>query len=152
MAETKSPASNKEIPNTQELRMRMLERELAEMKKEEELRRRKLKEHEDFVENFLTKDVTDDERATIRRLVRIAAENGKTEALVYSFPSDLCSDGGRAINSAQPDWPDSLQGKARELYDRYVSIARPKGYRLKAMIINFPGGIPGDVGFYLDWG
>ena len=151
MAETKSSTSSSEVPNTQELRMRMLEREMAEIKKEEELRRRKLKEHDDFVDNFLTKEVTDEERATIRRLVRIAAENGRTEALVYSFPSDLCSDGGRAINSAQPDWPDTLQGKARELYERYVKVARPKGYRLKAMIINFPGGIPGDVGFYLDW-
>jgi hypothetical protein len=151
MAETKSSKPNDEIPNTQELRMRMLEREMAEMKKDEELRRRKLKERDDLVDNFLTKHVTDDERATILRLVRIAAENGKTEALVYSFPSDLCSDGGRAINNAQPDWPDTLQGKARELYERYIEVARPKGYRLKAMIINFPGGIPGDVGFYLDW-
>ena len=151
MPETKSPTSSNEIPNTQELRMRMLEREMSEIKKDEELRRRKLKEHDDFVSNFLTKDVTDDERETIRRLIRIAAENGRTEALVYSFPSDLCSDGGRAINNALPGWPDTLQGKARELYERYLAIARPKGYRLKAMIINFPGGIPGDVGFYLDW-
>ena len=48
-------------------------------------------------------------------------------------------------------WPETLQGKAKELYDRYTEVARPQGYRLKAMIINFPGGLPGDVGFFLSW-
>jgi hypothetical protein len=78
-------------------------------------------------------------------------EQGKTEALVYSFPSTLCSDSGRAINNALPEWPDTLQGKARELFERYEQNLKPAGYRLKAMIINFPGGVPGDVGFYLSW-
>ena len=146
MAETKSSTSSNEVPNTQELRMRMLEREMAEMKKEEELRRRKLKEHDDFVDNFLTKDVTDEERATIRRLVRIAAENGKTEALVYSFPSDLCSDGGRAINSAQPDWPDTLQGKARELYERYVDDSEAERISAQGNDHQFSRGHPGRCG------
>ena len=27
---------------------------------------------------------------------------------------------------------------------------KPKGFRLKAMIINFPGGIPGGVGSFLN--
>lgn len=147
MAEIKGGA----IPSAEELRMRMLEKEMAEMKKDEAARHKQMQEHEEFAKAFLSEHVTDEERARIQRLVRIAAENGKTEALVYSFPSDLCSDGGRAINSATPDWPESLQGKARELYDRYMNLAKPQGYKLKAMIINFPGGIPGDVGFFLSW-
>jgi hypothetical protein len=44
-----------------------------------------------------------------------------------------------------------LRGKAKELYERYQNIAKPKGYKLKAMIVNFPGGVPGDVGFFLSW-
>ena len=40
-----------------------------------------------------------EERAMIQRLVTNAAANGKFEAMVYSFPSDLCTDRGRAINS-----------------------------------------------------
>jgi hypothetical protein len=80
-----------------------------------------------------------------------AVKDGKFEALVFTFPSELTSDGGRAINNNRPDWPETLQGKAKELFERYQSIAKPAGYKLKAMIINFPGGVPGDVGFYLNW-
>ena len=44
-----------------------------------------------------------------------------------------------------------MQGKAKELYDRYLAVAKPQGFKLKATIINFPGGMPGDVGFFLNW-
>ena len=147
MADAKESA----IPSAEQLRLQMLEREMAEMEKREKAKRAAIQEHEEFAKTFLTQHVSEQERAVIQRLVRVAVEQGKTEALVYSFSSDLCSDGGRAINNALPEWPDTLQGKARELYDRYVSIAKPEGYKLKAMIINFPGGVPGDVGFYLSW-
>ena len=147
MADAKESA----IPSAEQLRLQMLEREMAEMEKREKAKRAAIQEHEEFAKTFLTQHVSEQERAVIQRLVRVAVEQGKTEALVYSFSSDLCSDGGRAINNALPEWPDTLQGKARELYDRYVSIAKPEGYKLKAMIINFPGGIPGDVGFFLNW-
>ena len=63
----------------------------------------------------------------------------------------LCTDSGRAINSADPQWPETLQGKAKQFYERYLKYAKPQGYKLKAMIINFPGGIPGDVGFFISW-
>ncbi len=147
MTEAKSGA----IPSAEQLRMQMLEKEMAEMEKREKATRQASKEHEELAKAFLTEHVSEQERAVIQRLVRVAVEQGKTEALVYSFPSDLCSDRGRAINNALPEWPDTLQGKARELYDRYQDVAKPQGYKLKAMIINFPGGVPGDVGFYLSW-
>ena len=68
------------------------------------------------------------------------------------FPSELCSDGGRAINMAETDWPESLQGEAAELYLR--SGARPEagGFPLGARVLDFPGGMPGDVGLFLFWG
>jgi hypothetical protein len=84
--------------------------------------------------------------------VAAAVENGKFEAMVYTFSSDLCSDSGRAINSGDKSWPDTLQGKAKEFYDRYQKFGKPQGFRLKAMIISFPNGMPGDVGFFLNWG
>ena len=95
--------------------------------------------------------MTEEEIATVRRLVMIAVEAGKLEAMVYSFPSALCTDSGRAINSNDPDWPQTLQGKAKEFFERYQEFGKPQGYRLKAMVINFPGGIPGDIGFFLNW-
>jgi hypothetical protein len=131
--------------------MSILAKEMEEMEKEEKLRAQKEKDLRAFTESFLTEHVGDEERAMIQRLVMNAVANGKFEAMVYSFPSDLCSDSGRAINSRLPHWPETLQGKAKELYERYLSIAKPQGFRLKATIINFPGGMPGDVGMTLKW-
>lgn len=139
------------IPSADQLRMSILSREMAQMEQEEKLRAKKEQELKAFTESFLTEHVSDEERAMIQRLVTNAAANGKFEAMVYSFPSDLCTDRGRAINSRLADWPDTLQGKAKELYDRYLTLAKPQGYRLKASIINFPNGMPGDVGLFLNW-
>ena len=94
---------------------------------------------------------SDDEIARVRRLVMNAVKDGKLEALVYTFPSDLCTDSGRAINSSDPKWPDTLKGKARQFYERFLQFGKPQGFKLKAMIVTFPGGIPGDVGFFLSW-
>ena len=80
-----------------------------------------------------------------------AVKEGKLEALVYVFPSDLCTDSGRAINSGDPQWPHTLKGKARQFYERFLTFGKPQGFKLKAMIVTFPGGIPGDVGFFLSW-
>ena len=140
-----------QIPSADQLRMSILSKEMAQMEQEEKLRARKEQELKAFTESFLTEHVSDEERAMIQRLVTNAAANGKFEAMVYSFPSDLCTDSGRAINSRLADWPDTLQGKAKELYDRYLALAKPQGYRLKATIINFPNGMPGDVGLFLNW-
>lgn len=139
------------VPSAQDLRMSIIQKQMAEYearkkKKDEEERKRSA-----FAEDFLGNHVTEQERSMIRRLVMNAVEEGKTEALVYSFPSSLCSDAGRAINNADPNWPESLQGKAKELYERYKAVAQPQGYKLRAMIIDFPGGMPGDVGLFLDW-
>ena len=104
-----------------------------------------------FASDFLHQHVNEDEIAMVRRLVANAVKDGKTEAMVCSFPSDLCTDSGRAINNSDPRWPETLQGKAKEFYERFETLAKPQGYRLKAMIVNFPGGVPGDVGFFLNW-
>lgn len=105
----------------------------------------------EFAEKFLEEHVTPEEVAVVRRLVANAVRDGKFEAMVYSFPSDLCTDSGRAINSADRDWPQTLQGKAKEFFERYQKFGKPQGFKLKAMIINFPGGMPGDIGFFLNW-
>lgn len=139
------------VPSAAQLRMSIISKEMEEMAKQDKLRARKDEQLRAFTESFLTEHVTDDERAMIQKLVMNAAANNKFEALVYSFPSDLCTDSGRAINNRLPHWPETLQGKAKELYDRYVGIGKPQGYKLKATIINFPNGMPGDVGFFLNW-
>ncbi len=138
-------------PSAEQLRLKLLNAQLEAARKSEEARSKARAQLSDFAERFLKEHVTDHEIAVVRRLVAMAIEDGKFEALVYSFPSSLCIDSGRAINNSDPDWPQTLQGKAREFYDRYEQFGRPQGFKLKAMIINFPGGLPGDVGFFLSW-
>jgi hypothetical protein len=139
------------IVSAEDLRMKILEREMELLKQREDAKNAERNKLTAFAEEFMTQHVTEKERAMITRLVMNAVNEGKTEALVYSFPSKLTTDGGRSINNGEPDWPETLQGKAKELYDRYVAVAKPQGYKLKAMIISFPGGMPGDVGLFLDW-
>jgi len=138
-------------PSAKDLRMQVLQREMEEMEKERKLKALDEKKHADFAGDFLEKHVSEEEIAVVRRLVANAVKDGKFEAMVYSFPSDLCTDSGRAINSGDKDWPKTLQGKAKEFFERYQTFGKPQGYKMKAMIINFPGGVPGDVGFFLNW-
>ncbi|MFD1327690.1 hypothetical protein [Mycoplana ramosa] len=142
---------NEDVLSAEALRKQILETQLADMEREDKLRDRKREELNKFTDEFFHKHVGEQERTMIRNVVARAVKEGKMEALVYTFPSDFCSDSGRAINNADPDWPQTLQGKAKELYDRFKEVAQPQGYRLKAMVINFPGGVPGDIGFYLNW-
>lgn len=137
--------------SAEQLRMSILQKEMEKMELEQKAKAAEQKRLADFAADFLTRHVTDDEIAMVRRLVTNAVKDGKMEALVYSFPSDLCTDSGRAINSNDPRWPETLQGKAKEFFERYQEFGKPQGYRLKAMVINFPAGIPGDIGFFLNW-
>jgi len=151
MADTKSSEMNAVPPSASELRMLLLQEQMAEAKKRESQLKREQDKLAKFTDDFLKTHVTEGEVAMVRRLVMNAVKEGKFEALVYSFPSELCTDSGRAINSGDPQWTETLQGKAKEFYNRYVEFGRPQGFKLKAMIVNFPGGMPGDVGFFISW-
>ena len=137
--------------SAEKLRMSILQKEMDKMDTERKAREAEEQRLSAFTRDFLHQHVSGDEIAMVRRLVMNAVKDGKMEAMVYSFPSDLCSDSGRAINNGAPNWPETLQGKAKEFFDRYEQMAKPQGYRLKAMVINFPGGVPGDVGLFLNW-
>ena len=96
--------------------------------------------------------VSDDE--ALRRVAAIierAVSNGLTEVQVYRFPNDLCTDRGRAINQQEPGWETTLTGLPKEMYEFWERQLRPRGYKLKCQIVDFPGGMPGDVGFTLKW-
>jgi CBS domain-containing protein len=84
-------------------------------------------------------------------LARQAAERGETEFLLLRFPSQLCSDGGRAVNAPDPDWPRSLRGEAAEMYLRWERELRPRGFHILARVLEFPNGTPGDIGLFLTW-
>jgi hypothetical protein len=96
--------------------------------------------------------VSDDE--ALRRvgvIVERAVSNGLTEVQVYRFPNALCTDHGRAINQQEPGWETTLTGLPKEMYEFWDRQLKPRGYKLKVQIIDFPGGMPGDVGITLKW-
>jgi hypothetical protein len=84
-------------------------------------------------------------------IIERAAANGLTEVLVYRFPNALCTDRGRAINQQEPGWEKTLTGLPKELYEFWDRQLRPRGYKLRVQIVDFPDGIPGDVGITLKW-
>jgi hypothetical protein len=137
---------------------------------EELLARRKEEELADFklrLDNF---QLTEDSVQRVHQRIRHAFERGETELMFASFPSDFCSDGGRAIinsgappinkpskeeaaklKDADPDWLATLPAGARPVYEYWKSTMRPAGFELSVRIINYPGGKPGDVGMFFAW-
>jgi hypothetical protein len=97
--------------------------------------------------------VSDEERlARAAAIVKRAADNGMTEVLVGRFPNELCTDHGRAINQAEPGWEKTLTGLPKELYEFWEKYMKPRGYRVSFQVVDFPGGVPGDIGVTLKWG
>jgi hypothetical protein len=95
-----------------------------------------------------------DEEA-IQRAIKIierAVSNGKTEVQVHRFPNQLCTDKGRAINQQEPGWENTLTGVPKEIHQLWAKYFRARGYKLRVEIIDFPGGMPGDVAMTLKWG
>ena len=90
------------------------------------------------------------EKASI--IVNRAVENGLTSVQVYRFPHTLCTDNGRAINQAEPGWEATLTGVPKEIYEFWKRQLQPRGYHIRYEIIDYPGGMPGDVGVTLSWG
>lgn len=153
MPEKKEPLDlNALPPSAEEIRKQVIQRAKDEEQKQAKAKAIQEKKATAFAEDFLKNHVSEEDVLAVRRRVANAIEAGKFEAMVYSFSSDLCTDSGRAINSGDKSWPETLQGKAKEFYDRYQKFAKPQGFKLKAMIISFPGGMPGDVGLFLNWG
>ena len=94
MPEQKNANTETTPPSAEQLRMQMLEREMEQMDKERKLRSMQEQKLTDFAADFLEKHVTEQEIAVVRRLVANAVKDGKFEAMVYSFPSSLCTDSG----------------------------------------------------------
>ena len=96
--------------------------------------------------------VADDERMKrAAAIIQRAANNGLTEVFIVRFPNQLCTDRGRAINQQEAGWESTLTGLPKELYEFWQKHLKPRGYKLRFQIVDFPGGMPGDVGVTLSW-
>jgi uncharacterized protein (DUF1778 family) len=85
-------------------------------------------------------------------VIQRAVRNGLTEVQVYRFPNSLCTDRGRAINQQEPGWERTLRGIPLEIFQLWSDYLKPRGYRIKYQIVDFPGGMPGDISIVLAWG
>jgi hypothetical protein len=96
--------------------------------------------------------VSDEDRlARAAAIIKRAANNGLTEVEIVRFPNELCTDRGRAINQGEAGWQKTLTGLPKELYDFWDRHLKAKGYKVGFRIVDFPGGVPGDVGMTLRW-
>jgi hypothetical protein len=102
-------------------------------------------------EAFMAREPHPEAMDRLMTVVRKTAEQGKTDLLVFQFPSSYLEDGGRSINNGEPDWPKSLDGFAKRAYDFYQEYLKAQGFRLRAQILDFPNGMPGDIGIFLSW-
>jgi hypothetical protein len=97
--------------------------------------------------------VSEDERMQrAAAIIQRAASNGLTEVLIAKFPNKLFTDNGRAINQQEDGWEATLTGLPKELYEFWDRQLRPRGYKLRFQVADWPGGMPGDIGMTLRWG
>jgi hypothetical protein len=136
-----------------ELRRRMAEREAA--KAAEEARRMKEEEEKKkavYEEFYKAPARTADQLMEfLMQLMNRTAERGQSEVRIYRFPNNLCSDRGRRINNSEHGWEETLEGRPKLGYEFWRDHLKPLGFGLKAEILDYPGGMPGDVGFLLTW-
>jgi hypothetical protein len=108
-------------------------------------------ERNEFRDAFMSREVQPEVFERLSRLVKGAAERGEHEVMVLRFPSAFCTDGGRAINNFEPEWPQTMTGFARKAHEFYEKELAHLGYKVRAQIMDYPGGVPGDVGLFLRW-
>jgi CBS domain-containing protein len=104
------------------------------------------------VNEMLAADLTDAAWRHVLHDARSAASKGEKEHMLLKFPCELCTDHGRAVNVPDPSWPATLRGLPAQAYLRWKQELRPQGFRLTARVIDFPDGVPGDIGLFLVWG
>jgi hypothetical protein len=110
-------------------------------------------EKQSLLDHFTKPSGVSDEEGIRRAIVIIerAVSNGKTEVQVCRFPNRLCTDKGRAINQQEPGWESTLTGLPKEIHQLWAKYFRSRGYKLKVEVVDFPGGMPGDIGMTLKW-
>ncbi len=135
----------------QDLQLISSDAEMAKMDEERQLKQKKERQQLELREAFMSRQIQPEAIERINNAVSIAAKQGNHQLQVLTFPSSFCTDGGRRINIADPEWASTLDGFAKQAYEFYEKELRPLGYKLNAEIISFPGGMPGDVGLFFRW-
>ena len=145
---------SKLLPNAKQV---MEQLALAEAEKASEAMRQKAKADAEkkALMDKLSKPSGVSEEDRLKRaatIIQRAVKNGLTEVEVMRFPNSLCTDHGRAINNnLEADWEKTLTGLPKELYDFWERQLKPRGYKIRFQVVDFSGGVPGDIGITLKW-
>ena len=127
-------------------------RRRAEQAKDEAQKAERAKAEEEQIKLLMQPVEFSEERlANFMRRVRQAAERGEHQILVLRFPSAMCRDSGRAINNALAGWESTLVGLPEQMVQVWHEHLQPLGFRLSAEVLDYPGGIPGDIGLFCKW-
>jgi hypothetical protein len=142
------------LPTAKECMVRIAEAEAAKASEWMQRKAQEDSEKRDLLEKLQKPSGVDDEERMKRAaaIINRAVANGLSEVFIGRFPNALCTDGGRAINQSEPGWEKTLTGLPKELFEFWRKNLQPKGYRIKFQIVDFPGGMLGDVGVTLAWG
>lgn len=141
------------VPSAKEVMQQIALAETEEAKKQARAQAEAEAEKKALVDQLRKPEGTSDEEAIRRGLeiIHRAVKNRLTEVEIIRFPNELCTDKGRAINQQEPGWENTLTGKPKEIYQLWAKYFRERGYKLRVEIVDFPGGMPGDVGMTLKW-
>jgi hypothetical protein len=134
-----------------ELRRLTDELETAKAREALERHRKEQEEENKLRQAFMERDIELEALERFNNWVRRAAEQGRQEIEILRFPSEYCTDHGRAINNFEEGWPETLTGFARKIYEGYEKHLQPDGYKMRAQILNYPDGNLGEVGLYIGW-
>ncbi|TCZ64851.1 hypothetical protein [Roseicella aquatilis] len=104
-----------------------------------------------FAAAFEAYRLTAEDRDAIMRRIARAFHDGEKELMLFAFPSDLCTDGGRRIHNGLKGWEETLPGAARQVHAFWRDALRPRGFRFFCRVVTFPEGMPGDVGVFFSW-
>lgn len=142
------------LPSAKEVMQKIALAEIEEAEKQARMLAEAQAEKKALIDE-LSKPSSISEEEAIRRAMAIierGMKNRKTESEVFRFSNQLCTDKGRAINQQEPGWEETLTGEPKEMLQFWRKYLRPRGYKLRVQIVDFPAGLPGDVGMTLSWG
>jgi hypothetical protein len=141
------------LPPAKEVRQKIALAEAEEAEKQARMRAEAQAEKKALIDQLSKPSGISDEEAIGRgiKIIERAMHSRMTEVEVFRFPNQLCTDKGRAIIQQEPGWEKTLTGAPKEIYQLWEKYFRPRGYKLKVQIVDYPDGMPGDVGITLSW-
>ena len=141
------------VPSAKEVMQQIALAEAEEAEKQARAQAEAEAEKKALVDQLRKPPGTSDEEAIRRGLeiIHRAVKNRLTEVEIIRFPNELCTDKGRAINQQEPGWENTLTGTPKEIYQFWDKYFRPRGYKLRVQIVDFPSGLPGDIAMTVSW-